>query len=78
MKILNKAFLYSSFFILGNCATHGNFVTDHKDIWYQDNDKGLFYCRANVKDNGSADPSCFEAGFQIYNGEKSLSKKNKN
>ncbi len=66
MKILSKSFIYFVFLIIGSCASQGNFVTDHKDIWFQDSDKGLFYCKANAKDNGSADPTCFEAGFKIY------------
>ncbi len=77
MKILNKVFLYSALLILGSCATQSSFVTDHKDTWFHDSNKGLFYCRANTDDKGSADPTCFEAGFQIYSGDANLNKKNK-
>jgi hypothetical protein len=67
MKSRSK-FLYCfiiSLFLEG-CNDRNILVTDARDAWLNDSDKGLFYCRANVKDNGLADPTCFEAGFQKY------------
>jgi len=75
MKILSKNFIYFAFLIIGSCASRSNFVTEHKDFWFQDSDKGLFYCKSNVGENGSADPTCFEAGFRIYDGSVKSSKK---
>ncbi len=65
MKIFRQIWCVA-FLILCDCTAHNNLVTDQKDAWISDPDKGLFYCRANVKDNGSADPICFETGFQKY------------
>ena len=54
--------------------THGKFVTEHKDAWidgysvseeeHKDADQGLVFCRANIKDNGTAEPTCFKPKFE--------------
>jgi hypothetical protein len=67
LRFLNKALLFI-FLISGSCATdNAKFITDSKNFWYHSPDKGLFYCRANVAKDESADPSCLEAGFQLFN-----------
>ena len=68
MKTQNKVLLFLMLLSLNNCATDNSFVTDHKDVWLNDSDRGLVYCRANVKGIDQADPVCFEAGFQRYGG----------
>jgi hypothetical protein len=66
VNILLRILLYLVFFVFIGCTTHESFVTEHKDAWLNDLNDGLFYCRANVKDSGLADPVCFEAGFHRY------------
>ena len=59
--------------------THGKFLTEHKDAWMNgyvigeggketdkedDADQGLVYCRANIKDDGTASPVCYKAKFK--------------
>ena len=66
MKLLKKIINCATFLILCGCTAHNKLVTDQKDAWISDPDKGLFYCKANLKDNGSADPVCFETGFRKY------------
>lgn len=56
--------------------THGKFVTEQKDAWIDgyvngmlserkdEADRGLLYCRANPKENGSASPVCYKAKFE--------------
>ena len=74
MKIQNKILLFLTLLFLNNCAADNSFVTDHKDVWLNDSEKGLVYCRANVKGGDQADPVCFEAGFQRYGDHSSLHK----
>lgn len=64
-------------FVTSCASTHGNFISDHQDAWIDGYsaksnhaDRGLLFCRANVKDNGLADPICFEARFEEYADEK--------
>ncbi len=66
MKNISKIVLLFVLLLACSCSTNEGFVTDHKDVWIQDPDRGLFYCRANINNDGSADPTCFEAGFRIY------------
>ncbi len=61
-----KIFPLLTLLVLAGCTTHGSFVTEQKDAWFNDPRDGLFYCRANIKDNGLADPVCFEAGLHRY------------
>lgn len=54
--------------------THGIFVTENQDAWidgyairlseHEYADKGLVYCRANVKSDGRAEPVCFKPKFE--------------
>ncbi len=66
MKVLAKTVFCFSFFFVGNCTIENSFVTEHKDGWFNDSNSHLFYCRANIKNEESADPICFEAAFQKY------------
>ncbi len=87
MKIMFKiGIILSLFMFLQAChsiSTHGKFITDHKDAWFdgfapggkpaypaidreEEADKGLVYCRANVKEDGSASPVCFKPKFVNY------------
>lgn len=66
-----------AFLFITNCTVHGNFVTEHKDAWFNDPDDGLFYCMANVKDEGTADPACFEANLHEYDDVKKSKKHSK-
>ena len=53
--------------------THGKFVTEQHDAWidgyairiseHEEADQGLVFCRANVNEDGSADPVCYKADF---------------
>ena len=74
MKTQNKILLFLTLLFLNNCAIDNSFVTDHKDVWLNDSDRGLVYCKANVKSIDKADPVCFEAGFQRYGDDLSLHK----
>ncbi len=64
--------------LTSSCAsTHGNFISEHHDAWidgYSSKsnraDKGLLFCRANIKEDGLADPVCYEARFEEYEDEK--------
>jgi hypothetical protein len=75
---MKKIFFSLSLLLLSSCAsTHGNFLTDKQDAWidgYSSKsdgaDKGLLFCRANVKASGLADPVCFETRFEEYEDEK--------
>ncbi len=73
-KILSVlVFLFAS-----SCAsTHGQFISEHRDAWIDGYsaksnraDRGLLFCRANVKDDGLADPVCYESRFEEYADEK--------
>jgi hypothetical protein len=75
-KILIKSLSLLLVLALPSCANQGSFITDQKDGWFNDYDKGLVYCRANVKDKTLADPVCFEAGFQRYEGGTVTENKN--
>jgi hypothetical protein len=66
MNFISRILLFFAIISTLSCSTQGVSFTDHKDVWVQDSDKGLFYCRANTTNDGSADPTCFEAGFRIY------------
>lgn len=66
---------------LTSCSSHQNrFITQHQDAWIEGDaeaggvDKGLLFCRANLKADGSADPICYEAGFVRYDDLKSSKK----
>lgn len=60
-------------------STHGKFITEHHDAWMNGyeigtdgkeiekdgkGDKGLVFCRANVKENGKAAPVCYRTKFE--------------
>jgi hypothetical protein len=77
MSLVGKISLVSLLFLAVSCynpKTHGQLVTEHKDAWinghganteeHQDADKGLIFCRANVKENGEAEPVCFKPEFK--------------
>ena len=68
MAVLTKKICLFSFISLAisSCASENIFLTDHKDGWFKSPDRGLVYCRANVKEGGVADPICFEAAVQIF------------
>ncbi len=78
MKIFSKLIFCLAFAFLAGCAsTHGNFISEHRDAWIDGYsaksnhaDRGLLFCRANVKDDGLADPVCYEARFEEYEEEK--------
>lgn len=78
MKTLLKVIFGLSFAFLTGCAsTHGNFISEHKDAWIDgysaksgSADRGLLFCRANAKEDGLADPVCFEARFEEFEDEK--------
>jgi hypothetical protein len=72
MKTQNKTLILLTLLFLNNCAADNSFVTEHKDVWLNDSDRGLVYCRANVKGSDQADPVCFEVGFQRYGDDASL------
>jgi len=90
-KLFLKILLSSIFALsLSSCytpKTHGRFITEQKDAWIDSHairisgheyvDKGLVYCRSNVKENGLADPVCFKARFEEYEDKKSHAKKSK-
>ena len=62
--ILNLAAVLSVLFSIGACSTQGQFLTNNEDAWINvktDVFDGLYFCRANKKENGSANPICFEA-----------------
>ena len=64
--------------VSASCAsTHGHFISEHKDAWIDGYsaksnraDRGLLFCRANTREDGLADPVCFEARFEEYADEK--------
>jgi hypothetical protein len=75
--MFKKIFILVALLGLASCyspKTHGNFITEHQDAWidgyairvseHEYADKGLAYCRANVKEDGSAKPVCFMAEFK--------------
>lgn len=72
-----KKIIFTSLFLLAGCAsTHGNFLSDKQDAWIDGYsaksngaDRGLLFCKANVKENGLADPICFETRFEEYEDE---------
>jgi hypothetical protein len=77
MKTLFKLICCLSFVALTGCSTHGTFISEHKDAWIDGYsvksnfaDKGLHFCKANVSENGLADPVCFKARFEEYEDEK--------
>jgi hypothetical protein len=67
-----------------NPATHGKFLSDQQDVWMDgyvpsvtggidtesDSDKGLVYCRANLQENGIANPICYRARFRVIQDPK--------
>ena len=75
-KILSLIVLLSAISSCAQLKTHGKFVTEQKDAWIggyingmiserkDKADRGLMYCKANVKENGSADPICYRATFK--------------
>ena len=74
-----KKIIFSSFlFLLAGCAsTHGTFITDKTDAWIDGYsaksngaDRGLLFCRANIKEDGLADPICYETRFEEFEDEK--------
>lgn len=79
MTLIRKTLSVLLLTFCASCAsTHGNFISEHKDAWIDGYsaksgraDRGLLFCRANVKDDGLADPVCYEARFEEYEDEKS-------
>lgn len=74
---MKKLTLVSFLFLLASCAsTHGTFITDKQDAWIDGHsaksngaDRGLLFCRANVKEDGLADPVCYETRFEEFEDE---------
>ncbi len=77
MNILKKLLLLTVVLGLASCykpKTHGTFITEHQDAWmdgyairineHEYADKGLVYCKANVKSDGRAEPVCFRPRFE--------------
>jgi hypothetical protein len=77
MSLIRKISLVSLLFLSVSCyqpKTHGKFVSEHKDAWidgyairideHKSADQGLVFCRANVKEDGSANPVCFKPEFK--------------
>lgn len=76
--MIKKSLLVSLFLLLlsgcYNPKTHGRFISEHQDAWmdgyairideHKEADEGLVYCRANIKENGSAKPVCYRAKFK--------------
>lgn len=69
-------FCIVSLLLLASCKdyrTNGSFLTEQKDAWMngysanpkeaEEGNKGLVFCRANVKDDGKAAPVCYNAKF---------------
>ena len=79
---MKKIILVSCLLLVSSCAaTHGAFLSDKQDAWIDGYgaDRGLLFCRANVKENGLADPICFETRFEEYEDEQEkVEKENKN
>lgn len=72
-------FFFIATLMLCSCQdlkTHGKYVSEQKDVWIDgyvnglvserkdEADRGLLYCRANPKNDGSAEPVCYKAKFQ--------------
>ena len=57
------------------CTSQSSFLTEQKEGWFNDPEThGLLYCRANIKNDGSADPTCFQAGFRVFEEGRSVKK----
>jgi len=75
---MKKIFFLLSLAFISSCAsTHGSFITEKSDAWIDGYslksgmaDKGLLFCRANIKEDGLADPICFETRFEEFEDEK--------
>ena len=71
---MKKLAILLSFFLVGCASTHGSFITEHHDAWIDGHNtdsefadkEGLLFCRANIEENGLANPTCFEAKFEEY------------
>jgi len=73
IKLLILSTLLLSINSCYQAKTHGKFITEHHDAWidgyairiseHEQADQGLVFCRANLKEDGSADPVCFKAEF---------------
>ncbi len=80
---MKKIFFALSLVFLAGCAsTHGTFLSDKQDGWIDGYsaksgraDRGLLFCRANVKEDGLADPICFETRFEEYEDERARVRK---
>ena len=77
MKFSKFSFVLLLAFCASCASTHGHFITENKDAWIDGYsaksghaDRGLLFCRANVKDDGLADPICYETRFEEYEDEK--------
>ena len=65
------------FFLTACASTHGTFITEKQDAWIDGYsaksngaDKGLLFCRANLKEDGLADPICYEPRFEEFEDEQ--------
>ena len=74
---MKKIFSFAIILLATSCydaKTHGKFVSDKQDIWidgyavrvneHKNADKGLVFCRANIKEDGSSNPVCKRAEFK--------------
>jgi len=75
---MKKYFLIALLGLFASCSnfkTHGTFLTEQKDAWFDgyikvmgatsdSADRGLLYCRANLKENGVAEPVCYRPKFE--------------
>ena len=68
-------FLIIAVFLLSSCVSENQFLTEHKEGWFKNLDRGLVYCRANVKADGTADPVCFESAIQVFDQTQTKVKK---
>ena len=75
-NIIKASCCLGLFLLMASCyqpKTHGQFITEKQDVWingysirideHKKADKGLVFCRAEVKEDGSANPKCFKAEF---------------
>lgn len=45
------------------CRTTGLHQTDAKDAWFN-TDNALYWCRANQRESGDPEPTCYRAKFE--------------
>ena len=79
MSLVKKISIMSLLLAATSCydaKTHGKFITEHQDAWidgyairideHEEADQGLVFCRANINEEGEANPVCFQPSFKKY------------